>query len=471
MATNLLEAYKGRLAVADKVYSESHNGEKLSNAKKLLVANCLKNVNAFLNEAFENSVGTQRADLGAWKKFALNLTTVALPNLIAPELVIVYPMPAYSGYITYLEYTAGSNKGQTKQGDVFNSVFGLGKVDVNYTGAHVNETHKATAAEVAAHKFSVKWTPVAVVEGLKIGDTDYQILTDATQTPVADTSVLMNADGSLTFADGDTKFIADAEISILYVYDNVVIPQNDLPILNVEPKGIALQAKARRIAIYFSQMAAFQAKTDYGFNMQDQLAEKAVGQLSYEIDTEVCQLLVDTAVANTPAGTNPLDWSRTIPVGVSKPDHYQGFAEVVEIGRQIIYDRTRRFAPNYMLIASNILPILTFVKGFVAAPAGEVNGPYFAGTLNGLKVFVTPSIEPGRFVIGVNGNDAMSSAAVYAPYMPIVPTQLLQYADGGTSQGWSTLYDLKVLNKDLLVTGKVTDGDRVSGEIVRTRQA
>ena len=40
--------------------------------------------------------------------------------------------------------------------------------------------------------------------------------------------------------------------------------------------------------------------------------------------------------------------------------------------------------------------------------------------------------------------------------MPIVPTQLLQYADGGTSQGWSTLYDLKLLNKSLLVKGKVT---------------
>lgn len=445
MATNLLEAYKGRLAVADKVYSESHNGEKLSNAKKLLVANCLKNVNAFLNEAFENSVGTQRADLGAWKKFALNLTTVALPNLIAPELVIVYPMPAYSGYITYLEYTAGSNKGQTKQGDMFNSVFGLGKVDVNYTGSHVVENIDASATT-----FTPAWTPVLD------GKVELQKTADGTWEEKTLT------EGSVTITQGTYN-------KARYTYDNVVIPQNDLPILNVEPKGIALQAKARRIAIYFSQMAAFQAKTDYGFNMQDQLAEKAVGQLSYEIDTEVCQLLVDTAVANVGAGTNPLDWSRTVPLGVSKPDHYQGFAEVVEIGRQIIYDRTRRFAPNYMLIASNILPILTFVKGFVAAPAGEVNGPYFAGTLNGLKVFVTPSIEPGRFVIGVNGNDAMSSAAVYAPYMPIVPTQLLQYADGGTSQGWSTLYDLKVLNKDLLVTGKVTGGDITSGEIVRTQ--
>jgi hypothetical protein len=32
-----------------------------------------------------------------------------------------------------------------------------------------------------------------------------------------------------------------------------------------------------------------------------------------------------------------------------------------------------------MLIASDVLPVLTFIKGFTPAPAGQVNGPYFAG--------------------------------------------------------------------------------------------
>ena len=40
--------------------------------------------------------------------------------------------------------------------------------------------------------------------------------------------------------------------------------------------------------------------------------------------------------------------------------------------------------------------------------------------------------------------------------MPVVPTQLLGYADGAVSQGFSTMYDLKVLNANLLVSGKVT---------------
>ena len=441
MASNLLEAYKDRLAVADRVYAKQHLGESMSNQKKLATAKCLENINNYMNEAFNNSVGTQRSDMGMYKKFTMNLTNVALPNLIAYDLVIVQPMSSMSGYITYVEYTAGSNKGETAQGDVFNSPFGLGKVDPNYTADRVVETTKAVqeSSKVVAQ---LAWTPVMVDDAGKL--VQGKILKGVTEV----TEYTVTKDGKIEFTSGVS---ADDEIKVAYVYDNVVIPQNDLPIVNAQIKNIPLIAKARRVAVYYSQIAAFQAKTDYGFNLADELAEKAVGQLSYEIDTEVTNLLIDNADAD-----DSLVWSKTLPVGVSKTEHYQDFTEILEIARQKIYDRTRRFAPNYMLIASNILPILTFIKGFSAAPAGKINGPYFAGTLNGLKVFVTPNIEPNKFVIGVNGDDMMSSAAVYAPYMPIVPTQLLGYADGAMSQGWSTLYDLKILNKNLLVAGRIT---------------
>lgn len=434
MKTNLLESYKGRLAVSESYYAKNHNGEKLSNNKKLVVAKLLENTNKYLNEAFENSVGTQRTDMGLFRKFSLNLTTVAVPNLIAFDLVIVQPMSAMSGYVNYIQYVAGSNKGETKQGDVFNSPFGLGKVDVNYTADKVVETVATTGTQ---NSFKPAWAPI-----LKGFFTD---------------GAGAKKDLKVTTAAGAVSYFNVADYTptqgdkVAYVYDNQMIPQNDLPVINAEVKMIPLVAKARRIAIYYSQMAAFQAKTDYGFDLGDQLAEKAVGQLSYEIDTEVTQLLIDNAPAD-----NDLVWSKTLPVGVSKQEHYAGFVEVLEIARQKIYDRTKRFAPNYMLIASNILPILAFIPGFEAAPVGSVNGPYFAGTLNGLKVFVTPNIAAGTFVIGVNGDDMMSSAAVYAPYMPIVPTQLLGFADGGMSQGWSTLYDLRLLNENLLVAGRVT---------------
>ena len=83
-----------------------------------------------------------------------------------------------------------------------------------------------------------------------------------------------------------------------------------------------------------------------------------------------------------------------------------------------IYDRTKKFAPNFMVVASDIMPILSFVPGFQAASVSEINGPYFAGTINGIKVFVSPMLERGKFFFGVNQGAMQGSAGVYAPYMP-----------------------------------------------------
>lgn len=68
--------------------------------------------------------------------------------------------------------------------------------------------------------------------------------------------------------------------------------------------------------------------------------------------------------------------------------------------------------PSYMLCASDILPILAFVPGFKAASLANVAGPFMAGTVQGLKVFVSPNLTRGEWFLGVNGNDMTTSAAV-----------------------------------------------------------
>jgi len=116
-------------------------------------------------------------------------------------------------------------------------------------------------------------------------------------------------------------------------------------------------------------------KTDYGFDLGDQLAEQAVGRLAYEIDQEIVELL-DSAAGSAQSS---LTWSKQLPVGVNKRDHYAGFVEIIEMANQILYDRTKRFACNYIIIASNIKPILPFIDGWKAAKVGQMNGPYLAG--------------------------------------------------------------------------------------------
>ena len=429
---NIVEAYQKKLAISEKVYAKEHGGKALSESKKVAIARVLANTSEYITEAFENSVGTQLSNMKTFKKFCLDLTTVALPSLIANDLVIVYPLKSRTGYIQYLQFTAGSNKGGVKQGEVFNDPFKLGAMTdsrVNYTAAAVVEPVASDATECV-----LSWTPVAgTVFGIKANGEKVEL------TP---------ADGKVTFEKGVYTKVA-------YEYDNVRIPQNDIPQVTATMEGIELAAKARRVAIYYSQMAAFQAKTEMGIDLGEILATQACAELSYEIDTEVVKMLVDNATAHT-----ELTWNKRCPHAISKRDHYAGFAEVIEQGSQFIYDATQKHAANYMIISSNIKPVLVMMEGWKAANTSKINGPYFAGELNGIKVYVSPAVKPGTYVLGYNGGDMITSAAVYAPYMAIVPTQLLGFADGAMSQGFSTLYDLKMLNKALLVAGKVEDVDR-----------
>lgn len=225
---------------------------------KLVVAKVLENTNRFLNEAFENSVGTQRSDMGAFKKFALNLTTVALPNLIANDLVIVHPMSSLSGYVNYIEYQYASNKGATKKGDLISNPFGFGDVDVDFTGDRVSETI-ATAGKVTPG-----WSPVlkgffrTILEDPNDSSSEVEFdpkatYTDAQLATLARKDVkIVAAAGTVTFANLDANgqvTTSAANDRIIYVYDNVVIPQNDLPTIKAEMKSIALVAHARRIAI------------------------------------------------------------------------------------------------------------------------------------------------------------------------------------------------------------------------------
>ena len=438
---NLLESYKNRLSLSEAVYQKSHNGARMSNSKKLLIATVLNNTSKFVNEAFDSSAATQRSALGEFKKFCLNISTVALPNLILPELMLTHPMTSMTGYVTYLKYQLGATKGDAKQGTMVNSVYRHGEMDearVNYTSDRIVET-------VKTGEVSLAWAPV--VEDAFI---DAEGKAHAVK--------FFPADGSeasfLTVSDG--KVTAPKDGKIAYVYNNVIIPQNQvdvtktyasIPTLTAKMEGITLVAHARRIAVYYSQIAAFQAKTDYGYDLAEQLSAQAQGELAYEIDTEGVLMLEKGAEEEKELTFKSYELDAAAATTyISRSQYYEQFSEIIARAKKVIYQRTQKFAPNYMVVGANIVTILPYLKGWTAAPASAVNGPYFAGTVDGLKVFVSPSIDENKYFFGVNGSDLQTSAAVYAPYMAIVPTQLLGFADGGNSQGFSTLYDMKLLS-------------------------
>ena len=469
MAKNLLEAYGRQLKVAD-AYVQKNYGKSMSNNMALTTAVLLDNTNRFLTESM-NTMATERADLGAYKKFCLNLTNIAVPSLIANDLVIVHPMTSYSGAVAYLEYQSRTNKGDVKRNQLFNGVFGLGDMDearVNFTSQVIIETMTSSAAPILTPMALGRFTAGKDAAGNPIladakvvrkedgKDVTYFLaLTSDKGAAGADatwTDVLAAKGNVFTLADGDKLAYFSEEFQMEHV------PAQDIPTIGPVLKSIPLVAEPRRIAVRYDQITAFQAKTDYGFSLDKQIAEQACGELVYEIDTEMVMMLYGAAFAKA-EDVETLTWDKTIPVGVSKFEHYNGFLEIVEAAKAIIYNRTKKFSANYMVCAPDVLTVLAFVSGYTATKNPKMNGPYKAGELNGLGVYVSPALKSGEFFFGLNGSDMMSSAAVYAPYMAIVPTQLLGTPDGGLAQGFSTWYGKALLNENLVVGGKIVKGE------------
>lgn len=435
MRTNLLETYSRQLNVAEAYVAKNFAGREVSNNTKLATAVLLDNTNRFINSRLEESVATSHADLGAWKKFCLNLTNIAVPSLIANDLVIVHPMTSISGSVAYLEYVATTDK-NGMSGEVLNGAFGLGKMSDNRV---------AYTSQIIVESVSGAPTLTPVEGGIK-HDVDGAIVAHKFK---------------FTKANGEVKF--GNEISEGTGYDKVAyvsqefqmeqVPAKDIPSIGPKMRRIPLVAEPRRIAVKYDQITAFEAKTDYGFSLDKQIAEQACGELAYEIDTEIVDMLYEGAKSNKLLNS----WNKRQPIGVSKFDHFAGFLEVIEEAKSIIYKATGKYHPNYMVVAANCMQVIRFVPGFTPVKNAKMNGPYKVGELDGLNVYVSPRLADWEFFFGLNGNDMMSSAGVYAPYMAIIPTQLLGTPDGGLAQGFSTYYAKALLNKNLLVAGKIVD--------------
>lgn len=412
-----------------------------------------------MNEAFANSVGTQRSDLGKFKVFALDITTLAIPNLIVNEIFMVVPMSSFTGYLTYMEYALGTDKGGAggeAEADPYHnamSVYGEDP-DREWNARNViaspfrgfgemtaeREAYSGQAVvETLASDKKLSWTPVKVAFDM-----------DALDSEGNPTELAVEADGTVTNGTVGHK--------MKYIYDNQYIPQKKLPTLVGRMQGIALTARARRLAVYYSQIAAFQSKNDYGMDFESTISQQAQAELQYEIDAEAVFMVKEEADKIAEGDARLVKWIDEELDTISYSMKAEGFARKIEQAKAAIYKVTGRFMPNWMLVGPEVMPILTFVPGFNASNASVANGPYVAGTVNGLKVVVSPMLGK-ECILGVLGADGKTATGVFAPYMPIVPTQLLGFADGTMSQGFSTLYDMKILNASLIAKIEITTGN------------
>lgn len=393
--------FANRIRIAENVQKQA--GRTFGIEKKAALATLLENTSSLLEAT--NSVNIPS------KTFFLDMITAVVPNLIATDIVSTQAMDSKAGIISYLRYKYGTTKGSTVAGTVFTDSLNTGYSDPNYTSRVVDEELFASGTNldytpVISGTFSAREesTGKMIVEGTVTGNT--VALVCPTDAGITGTLDYVTGAITLTGVSGD--------VFMTYSYDNETVPfnnitgnayQNVIPEMTMDLAQLPIYAKSRKLAAYWGFDAAYDLKKQYGAEMNDLISTQAAGEITHEIDTEIC---IDLLIK---AGAGPaLTWSKTAPIGVNIVDHYDSFWVRLTEGANIVFGATQRVQPNFILCGLNVASVITCMRNFDGTGASNAVGPHFIGTLGGkYKVYVVPQYPANKFLMGYKGTNFLET--------------------------------------------------------------
>ena len=469
--TAAYEAVKTKIRAAEMLHHRQFSNE-VKNTSAVILNNTMKVLNAVesFNGNTSMAAGGQMNPVGSYKNFIIKIASLSIPALDVFDWVAVEAMQTANTQILFTRYRRLSDKGTSKQGDILSEPFGVyyretrdengnvtgreNAIDPYYSGELVAEEVKITS-ENAGTAVALKWTPVReVVSAVRTesGGTTHVLTFKAAADGAPSGEEFTITETGLTLgtavADGD-------KLTVTYKWDNKYLPANDLPTYGAKVEAIPLAAKPHKLRIVFDALDNLIYKNDYGIDISKELPKKAVEDFMFSIGTEVSNAIV----ANAPRSDLVHSFSLTAPNGWVA-QHYASFGAVLVSAQAAITKVTNIYAGNRCFIGTHLLPVVRAVPGFKAADVEGKIGTQLVGSIGELKIYYKPDMDDRTFVVWAKGTGTeycVGVLGIYLAMLPasIIPTQLLEFADGMNVQGFYSLYDYVHINPMLSVKGRV----------------
>ena len=390
---------------------------------------------------------TQPSDVGYFKKYAINLLSAAVPNLIAPEIVSMQPMLSRVGEMRFLKILYGSNKGSIKAGDTMFSMFQGGNGETSYSSDEVDSEYVTASGTSLTGNLS--WLPV--VPGsvkLTVGVNE---AVDNGKGQITGTGI---TSGTIDYTTGEFNVTLGAapggdEVYFSYRYNNMDVPVQ-APEVNLKIEVAPIIAKSRKLKTLYSFDAAFDMTKDYGMQINNELVAYTAANIKHEIDGEIMGDLLRIASAKA------VTWDATPRDGISLRDHNESFYnKVVEAGNNI-FDATKLANGSYIIVGMNASNIVETLPRFRSAGIVNPVGPHLVGYLGNMPVYKNPFYPADTFLVGWRGTGLFDAGYLYCPYMPIMTTQLIMDANFEGQRGFATSYGKKPVNSKMYAKGTIT---------------
>lgn len=395
----------------------------------------------------------------------MELLPMFVQKLLILDVFGSVAMKSRQQLIPYFKFIAENTKGETKAGTILSSPFvNRQGIDPNFTGRVVKNEIIEEGETVVANG-TVAYTPVlpgsVTVTAAKVNAAQ-SFVDDANGNLVDTTGAVVGyidySNGTFSLNNG-VEIAAGESVKATYQYDNETVgPNADGQYGAAMGKGYLqldefnLVAEAHELACYWSIYSAFAAQQEYGSNIGDIAKEAAFSELTAEINSNGFNALLKAAKFNP-----QFNWDASpVLTGAVVPSDYLNMFKL-KLGQAAasIYQKTRLTRPNRLVVGSNVAEYIAMIQGFVADAVEETVGPYKLGKLDQFEIFVDPNYNPDTWVMACKSNDIRRNSALFGEYMPLTDTAPIGLANSSVQQGYATMYAMKVVNPDTVVSGKI----------------
>ncbi len=411
-----------------------------------------------LDEMFGQMDETTRAiNTGNFIDYGYKLVTAILPNLVADQIVSVQPLKMRSGEIFYMNFRAGQTRGKISAGsNLISAQQGYQPGSYNYSTSTIEEESIGTGNNVTTvftptlSYFPIKPGTVTIVAGSVVAsDNGSGVLNGSGVTS-----------GTVSYTTGQVNITYSSapanNVPLTATYD-VDMEQNPQAIgqVDIDLQQTTVTAREYKLRAQYTLDAAWDLQQAHGHNADDELVAAVASIIRAEIDQSIMKNLFIQAAGGT------VTFDATVPVGVSKQDHYDSMIHTFTKASNLIYQATRMVSGNFIIAGINAASVIEGMSQFTSngiEANAAFSGPYVAGTLaNRYLVVKNPDYAPNDFLVGYKGPSYLYAGYVWAPYRPLFTTPQVVLDDMIARRGLWTSGGQKMVNSRFYVKGTVTN--------------
>lgn len=360
------------------------------------------------------------SQLGRIPDVAFDVLTIAYSASPISVIASVQPIDEEKGIVYYKNVVATSTRGNINQGQtLFAPIGGEVNTPIGYASDTTTVAVGKTVAGTRTYNFNLGNVPLRPYkQSVRVGD--IQGRDDGNGHIVG-----YGIQGLIDYRTGvaSIQFFEDPtpDEDILFTSCQDMEGAKELPslILKLTTKSVDAQTFVLRDTIGLEQSYALRRR--FGMVAEDEVASDLIASINSEI--------VGTTVLKLRAGAQGnVNWSKRAPDGVSYIDHKMTIKDTLSSAEANILANSGRGTISVLIAGRDAASIIATLPGFTKIADGTQIGPHIFGTLDGTTVVRIPNgqVLPTNEILAIyNSGSPFESAAIYAPYMPLVVTTAL----------------------------------------------